>query len=283
MAGIIMLGMRFASAQLPAGSTTESKTTTISTENRNFGTLERLNLEVDPVANVRENKSWEYGPFVNYGVGVGDRSSYKFLSAGFQLGKPLTPVFHAGVLSGQFEFAGNIMPLWQAYTPAPHIENSTCTDETNGKPFTCTLLYGGGTFTGFSLTPVILRWNLLTRSRRIQPWFQAAGGFIYTTHKFPPNFLGTQTINGVQATGTRVTHTIATGAVGNEQPIQIVRETWVSSDLRVPVTIKVTDPLHGTTTTQLTGITRAEPDAALFQTPADYAVGQGRGFGRHEQ
>lgn len=196
MAGIIMLGMRFASAQLPAGSTTESKTTTISTENRNFGTLERLNLEVDPVANVRENKSWEYGPFVNYGVGVGDRSSYKFLSAGFQLGKPLTPVFHAGVLSGQFEFAGNIMPLWQAYTPAPHIENSTCTDETNGKPFTCTLLYGGGTFTGFSLTPVILRWNLLTRSRRIQPWFQAAGGFIYTTHKFPPNFLGTQTING---------------------------------------------------------------------------------------
>jgi hypothetical protein len=95
--------------------------------------------------------------------------------------------------------------------------------------------------------------------------------------------LGTQTINGVQATGTRVTHTIATGAVGNEQPIQIVRETWVSSDLRVPVTIKVTDPLHGTTTTQLTGITRAEPDAALFQTPADYAVGQGRGFGRHEQ
>jgi lipid A 3-O-deacylase len=31
---------------------------------------------------------------------------------------------------------------------------------------------GGGTYTGASLTPVILRWNFLTRSRRIQPWFQ---------------------------------------------------------------------------------------------------------------
>jgi hypothetical protein len=202
MAGSIMVGMRFASAQLPAGSTTESKETTNSTGDRKFVVLVGPGLKVisaadfNPVANVRENKSWEYGPFVNYGNGVGDRSSYKFLSAGFQLGKPLTPVFHAGLLSGQFEFAGNIMPLWQAYTPAPHVANSTCSDETTGIPFTCPLRYGGGTFTGVSLTPVILRWNLLTKSQRIQPWFQAAGGLIYTTHKFPPNFLGTQTING---------------------------------------------------------------------------------------
>jgi hypothetical protein len=153
----------------------------------------------NPVAQVRQDKSWEYGPFVNYGVGVGDRSQYKFLWAGFQLGKPLTPVFHAGLLSGQFEFAGNIMPLWRAYTPAPHVANYTCTDEMTGKSFTCPLLYGGGTFTGVSLTPVILRWNVLTRSRRIQPWVQAAGGLIYTTHKFPPNFLSTQTINGQTA------------------------------------------------------------------------------------
>ena len=37
--------------------------------------------------------------------------------------------------------------------------------------------------------PVIFRWNFLTKSRRIQPWFQAAGGVIYTTHKFPPDVL----------------------------------------------------------------------------------------------
>ena len=47
---------------------------------------------------------------------------------------------------------------------------------------------GGGTFTGVSLTPVIFRWDFKPR-RRFAPWFQAAGGLIYTTHKFPPDVL----------------------------------------------------------------------------------------------
>jgi len=153
------------------------------------------NEEVTPISQVRGAKSWEYGPFVNYGVGVGDRSDFKFLSAGVQLGKTLTPVLHAGILSGQFEYGGNIMPLWQAYTPAPHDQTYICTDS-NGQPFDCQLLVGGGTYRGVSLTPVIFRWNFLTHSRRIQPWFQAAGGLIYTTHEFPPNFMSTQTVNG---------------------------------------------------------------------------------------
>jgi hypothetical protein len=78
-------------------------------------------VAVNPVAQVRQNMSWEYGPFVNWGTGVGDRSDYKFLWAGVQLAKPLSPVVRAGIFSGQFEFGGNIMPLWQAYTPAPHM------------------------------------------------------------------------------------------------------------------------------------------------------------------
>jgi hypothetical protein len=153
-----------------------------------------MNEQVTPVSQVREAKSWEYGPFVNWGTGVGDRSSYKFLWGGVQLGKPLTPVLHAGVLSGQFELGGNIMPLWEAYTPAPHTATYTCNE--NGKMVPCILQVGGGTYYGVSLTPVILRWNFLTHSRRFQPWFQGAGGLIYTTHKFPPNFLSTQTVNG---------------------------------------------------------------------------------------
>ncbi len=35
---------------------------------------------------------------------------------------------------------------------------------------------GGGTFTGVSITPVIFRWNFLTRAQRFQPWFQALAG-----------------------------------------------------------------------------------------------------------
>jgi hypothetical protein len=153
--------------------------------------VDPANIRFDPVAQVRENKSWEYGPFVNYGVGIGDRSQYKFLWGGLQLGKPISAVHRAGILTGQFELAGNIMPFWQAYTPAPHLAQYTCQGGV-----LCTLPTGGGTFRGVSITPVIFRWNLQTQSRRIQPWIQAAGGLIYTTHKFPPNYYSTQTIDG---------------------------------------------------------------------------------------
>jgi hypothetical protein len=138
---------------------------------------------VNPVAQVREARSWEYGPFVNWGTGVGDRSDYKFFWAGFQAGKALTPIVHAGLLSGQFEFAGNIVPIWQAYTPAPHQQSFTY----QGQPYVAPV--GGGTYTGVNITPVILRWNFMTKSRRVQPWFQGAGGLIYTTHKFPGEIL----------------------------------------------------------------------------------------------
>jgi lipid A 3-O-deacylase len=138
----------------------------------------------NPVAHARNAHSWEYGPFVNYGSGVGDRSDFKFLWGGFQMGKSIFPVVHAGMFSGQFEYSGNIMPLWQAYTPAPH--NETLTPP--GLPPEVVPV-GGGTYRGVSLTPVILRWNFLTDSHRFQPWFQGAGGLIYTTHKFPPAVL----------------------------------------------------------------------------------------------
>jgi len=150
---------------------------------------------LSPVEMVRHDRSWEYGPFVNWGSGVGARSDYKFFWAGFQVGKPLTSVVHAGIFSGQFELGANIMPLWQAYTPAPHEQEYVCSTP-GGQPVDCVLPVGGGTFRGVSLTPVILRWNFLTRSRRIQPWFQGAGGLIYTTHKFPPNLLSFDGIDG---------------------------------------------------------------------------------------
>lgn len=141
-----------------------------------------------PVAHARNNQSFHWGPFASYQKGVGNRSSFNFFAAGVEFGKPLTSVMHAGLLSGQFEFAGNIMPIWQAYTPAPHMETRTCVDP-SGNKYACIVPVGGGTYTGASITPVILRWNFLTHSKRVQPWFQGAGGLIYTTHKFPPDVL----------------------------------------------------------------------------------------------
>jgi hypothetical protein len=121
----------------------------------------------NPVAHVRKAQSWEYGPFVNWGSGVGDRSDFKFLSGGFQMGKPLFPVVKAGVFSGQFEFSGNVMPLWQAYTPAPHSATFFYTGGPCPSGQTCSYVApeGGGTYRGVSLTPVILRSLLYLRAR----------------------------------------------------------------------------------------------------------------------
>ncbi len=92
--------------------------------------------------------------------------------------------------------------------------------------------------------------------------------------------LGTQTINGVQAEGTRVTRTIPAGAIGNANPIVITRERWYSAELQTVIMIKRSDPRMGTTTFQLTNVQKQEPDASLFQVPADYTVKQGRPGGQ---
>ncbi len=91
--------------------------------------------------------------------------------------------------------------------------------------------------------------------------------------------LGTAVVNGVSATGTQITETIPAGAIGNAQPIQVVRTTWVSTELKIPVQIKTTDPRFGTTDMELTNITQAEPSAALFVVPAGYTIQAGGGRG----
>jgi hypothetical protein len=93
--------------------------------------------------------------------------------------------------------------------------------------------------------------------------------------------LGTQTVNGVQAEGTRYTRTIPAGAIGNQKPIVITTERWFSADLRTVVLTKRSDPRMGETVTQLTNIQRSEPDATLFRVPSDYTVKQGGPGGRH--
>jgi hypothetical protein len=92
--------------------------------------------------------------------------------------------------------------------------------------------------------------------------------------------LGTQTINGVSAEGTRYTHTIPTGQIGNDKPISVVNERWYSPDLQVVVKSTRTDPRFGTTTYTLTNVQRQEPAATLFVVPSDYTIRQGRPHGK---
>jgi hypothetical protein len=93
--------------------------------------------------------------------------------------------------------------------------------------------------------------------------------------------LGTQTINGVNAEGTRITKTIPAGQIGNDRAIQVVSERWYSSDLQIVVKSQRSDPQFGTTAYTVTNIQRSEPAASLFTVPADYTVKPGGHWRRH--
>lgn len=95
--------------------------------------------------------------------------------------------------------------------------------------------------------------------------------------------LGTRTIEGLQAEGTRTTRTIAAGAVGNVKPIDVVTERWHSKDLQMDVLITRQDPRNGDTTYRLSNVVRAEPPADLFTVPADYTVERGKVVQRLER
>ena len=97
-----------------------------------------------------------------------------------------------------------------------------------------------------------------------------------TTDNVNREQLGTKSISGLQAQGTRVTRTIPAGKIGNEKPIQVVTERWFSTDLQLPLATTHTDPMMGTMTSNLTNINRTAPDASLFQVPSDYTVETGK-------
>jgi hypothetical protein len=84
--------------------------------------------------------------------------------------------------------------------------------------------------------------------------------------------LGTQSMEGVLAEGLRMTTVYPVGSMGNDKPIQVVSERWVSKELGLTLFEKYSDPRFGETITRVTSLDRAEPDPTLFRIPADYIV-----------
>jgi hypothetical protein len=87
-----------------------------------------------------------------------------------------------------------------------------------------------------------------------------------------PESLGTKSIEGVQAEGTRTTTVIPAGEIGNDRPIETVFESWYSTQLKTVVMSRQSDPRMGDTVFRLTGITLGEPSRSLFEVPAGYSV-----------
>ncbi len=140
-----------------------------------------------PVEQVLKKDPWEYGPFFNGGIGTGDRDSFTFLGVGLHAGKALTDPHLSGLLRGQFEYAGDLMPWWQGQTPK--FLRANCYG-TVAQIYCSSLYPTGGDYNGVSITPIILRWNFVhwegRRDNRILPFAQGAGGLIWTNHKYPP-------------------------------------------------------------------------------------------------
>jgi lipid A 3-O-deacylase len=126
---------------------------------------------------------FEVGAIVQGGNGLTqNRDSFHFLMAGVHAGKVLTGNMGPGLLRGNFEYAVEAFPFWQSYTPK--FQRANCVAGAPGI-IQCSPLYTvGGTYTGASVTPIILRWNLVG-TRRMSFWGQAAGGLLWTNHKYP--------------------------------------------------------------------------------------------------
>jgi hypothetical protein len=87
--------------------------------------------------------------------------------------------------------------------------------------------------------------------------------------------LGSQTMEGALVSGTRSTRVIPVGEIGNDRPISIVTEVWISPDLKTIIYSKRSDPRIGETTFRLSNLVRAEPDPSLFTVPADFKITEG--------
>ena len=102
-----------------------------------------------------------------------------------------------------------------------------------------------------------------------------AGAAEHFLHDVKSESLGPRVIEAVNAQGTKTVTTIPAGAIGNEQPIDVVSEQWFSEELQTTILSTREDPRFGRTTLRLTNIQRVEPLSSLFEVPPGYTIKEG--------
>ncbi|HEV2575754.1 MAG TPA: hypothetical protein VGU25_00970 [Acidobacteriaceae bacterium] len=84
--------------------------------------------------------------------------------------------------------------------------------------------------------------------------------------------LGKSTILGECAVGNRWTNAIPAGEMGNDAPLQTSGENWMAPTLGIQLKNVMDDPRTGHMVDEVTELHVGEPDASVFQPPADYQV-----------
>jgi lipid A 3-O-deacylase len=123
--------------------------------------------------------TWEFAPLVGGGSGIGVSSGTQFFYAGGRLGHIFTGEHLPGILRGNFEWAGDVLPVYLFFTPS------------NGT------VYGG------SFKPVIWQWNF-TSGKKFVPYIAAAGGIVFTTANIPPGDTSQVNFTPQFVVGTRI-------------------------------------------------------------------------------
>jgi len=82
--------------------------------------------------------------------------------------------------------------------------------------------------------------------------------------------LGTTTLNGLQARGTRRINSIPDYDAG--ELIKVEDEFWYSEDLHLNLLLRHSDPGFGVETVGVSDLKRVEPPASLFQVPQGYRI-----------
>jgi hypothetical protein len=90
--------------------------------------------------------------------------------------------------------------------------------------------------------------------------------------EFHQEDLGTRTINGLMAKGSRTVRTIPAGEEGNQQPLEVVDEFWQSRDMALVLLRIHDDPRRGKSITEYEELNLEEPDPAIFAPPTGYKV-----------
>ena len=84
--------------------------------------------------------------------------------------------------------------------------------------------------------------------------------------------LGTTTLNGLQARGTRRTEIVPDYKSETGETVKIEDETWYSQDLHLNLLIRHSDSRVGVETVGVSNLKREEPPASMFQVPPGYRI-----------
>jgi TonB family protein len=84
-----------------------------------------------------------------------------------------------------------------------------------------------------------------------------------------PDDIGSQTIGGLRAEGKAYATSLG-GQPGNLPARIVTRQIWTSPELQISLQTQDYDPLIGSNVLTMANLLRTEPEASLFEVPADY-------------